>query len=214
MGLFHTGRRRQYVVDKKFQLRATLVGVVYIVAVTASLGLLVGYLTRSMGLLLEAHSEELTTLYYAQQRDMMVTTTLFLVSISAAWIFFTIWRTHKIAGPIVKLTRFVHGIASGNLTDRVKLRARDELQAFATSLNDMAESLEARDKAIREEVLSQIQVASDRISAGHEPGRAPQILAELSTAIERRFDAGFARESSPAQAERTPVPEPEDLVYK
>jgi len=177
MGLFHTGRRRQYVVDKKFQLRATLVGVVYIVAVTASLGLLVGYLTRSMGLLLEAHSEELTTLYYAQQRDMMVTTTLFLVSISAAWIFFTIWRTHKIAGPMYKIKKLMSEVDGDSLHIAGALRKGDEMWELFEAFNSMIEKLRKH----QSDEAKRVAKLLDKLDKAEDDEERKEIAKELRT---------------------------------
>jgi nitrogen fixation/metabolism regulation signal transduction histidine kinase len=58
--------------------------------------------------------------------------TLFIIAgISCICVFYS----HRIVGPIYRLTQFVKSIADGDLSGKVVLRGNDELQSLAGSLN-------------------------------------------------------------------------------
>jgi nitrogen fixation/metabolism regulation signal transduction histidine kinase len=123
---------------------------IYIVAVAVCLALPLVNTMKSVGVLLEGRSEDLVSYYTTQQNYTIASLVLFFVGILGAWTVFMLWRTHKIAGPLVKITRYIHQFATGNFADRIQLREKDQLQALAGALNSMAASLEERDRAIRE----------------------------------------------------------------
>ena len=58
-------------------------------------------------------------------------------------ILFMMFRlTHRYYGPLVSIERFVENFRSGNLSVRVHVRKKDELQRLAAKLNDMADKIE------------------------------------------------------------------------
>ncbi len=50
----------------------------------------------------------------------------------------------KIAGPVYRLEKRIQNIASGNLTEDIRLRSNDELQDLAREINQMGASLRER----------------------------------------------------------------------
>ena len=112
MKIFGDGRRRTIVVDRSFQYRATIVGLVYIVAVAVVISLPLMSMMRSTDLLLQGRSQELISLYRNQQTHTILALSVFFAGLVVAWTLFTLWRTHKVAGPIVKMTRHIHRMAS------------------------------------------------------------------------------------------------------
>lgn len=57
-----------------------------------------------------------------------------------------VFLTHKVYGPLVSIHRFVKSLRGGDYSARLQLRPSDELQELATDLNDLAETLERRQK--------------------------------------------------------------------
>lgn len=65
-------------------------------------------------------------------------------------VFFTIYDSHKIGGPLYRFRANLDQIGSGDLTLRTKLRDGDELKPFVDSINAMTESLKIKVNAIKE----------------------------------------------------------------
>ena len=163
-----TGRRRrtQIIVDKPFQWRATLVGVTYMMAITMVVAIPLVAMMRANGVLLMDRGTELVELYQTQQRFVAVSLVVFSIGITGAWVIFNLWRTHRIAGPVVKMTRFLHNLSTGDFSERVQLRSKDEFQGLAGALNGMVEALEERDETMRKNLLEIAQSGSmDRLVA-------------------------------------------------
>lgn len=133
-------KRTQYFVAKKFQLK--YVGLILMLMfATAIMCSYVVYYT-SMVLL----GEKLASVY-PQGRLMeiigsvnlrMLLTVLLMTPIVAI---IGIYLSHKIAGPIVRMERFLDTIASGDFRTRIVLRQGDELTGLANAMNRLQDSL-------------------------------------------------------------------------
>lgn len=55
----------------------------------------------------------------------------------------SIFLTHKVAGPLFKLTQYFQELKKGNLTVRIKFRKFDEVTYLATHFNEVAATLDA-----------------------------------------------------------------------
>ncbi len=195
-------RRRRLFVDKPFQLRTTLIGIVYIMATAFCLSLPAFYLMRLMRILLATSTGEMAAVYRTHQTYTMLALIGFLIGLIALWTIFTLWRTQRIAGPLVKITRHIHDFSTGNFSDRIRLRSGDYLKSLTDSLNSMADSLEERDRAIRR----RIQESLDRRLASGGPGA--EMLQHLSADVAKAFEEHSADEPPVADE-----PASEDLVH-
>lgn len=204
MGIFSGGRRRKIVVDKKFQVGTTVVGLVYIAAVSVFLTVPLFEMMKHVDVLLGNHSDELAAFYKAQQRSTTASFILLMFGVLGGWTVFSLWRTHKIAGPLVKITRYVHQFATGNFKDRIVLRTGDQMQALARALNDMAQSLQERDQAIRNETLDEIKAVRNELLDVPSAERAVQALERLSEGISQSYDTRWEA-PEPEEAPREPV---------
>jgi methyl-accepting chemotaxis protein len=202
MGLITGGRRTRIVVDKGFQIRTTLGGIVYILAVAVFLGFPLVEMMGHIDTLLQGRPEDLATFYKTQKAFTIASTALFVVGILGAWTVFSLWRTHKIAGPLVKITRYVHQFATGNFGDRIVLRDRDQLQALATALNNMARSLQERDEAIQADIVDHVERARRRLydTPGAEEGL--EALERLSETVNGSFNSRWEAPEPPREPVR------------
>jgi HAMP domain-containing protein len=207
MGIFGSGRRKQIVVDRQFQVQAAIIGAIYILAVATSLVIPLFNMVKATNILLEGHSEEMVEVFRSQQQYTIISLVVFFVSLTGAWVAFTLWRTHKVAGPVVKITRFIHEVAAGNFSHRITLRTGDELQALASALNVMTENLEERERTIREELHAQIQAARTDIYNSSSAERSIEALDRLNTGIDHSFH------TRPAATPQQDGSEEEDLIY-
>lgn len=135
-------KRRNYFIDKKFQSNF-IVKFCILVAVT---GLLV------MGIIY-ALAKNATTVSFINSRVVVQSTADFLfpvliqtfivttVLISLATIFFTLFLSHKIAGPAFRFKKVLKALAEGNFRGECRIRKNDSLQDVASSINDMMEDM-------------------------------------------------------------------------
>ena len=75
---------------------------------------------------------------------------------------FSIFISHRIAGPVYRLEQTTKLIASGDLTHRVHLRSGDELMDLQDAFNTMTDSLAAMINKDRE-VISRLIATSDNL---------------------------------------------------
>jgi hypothetical protein len=106
---------------------------------------------------------------------------------------------------LVKITRFIHQFATGNFADRIQLREKDQLQALANALNGMAASLAERDRAIREEILNQVDAAKRALYDGPTNDRSVQAIEHLSDSVNRSFEAKWEAPVVEEDAQKEPV---------
>jgi nitrate/nitrite-specific signal transduction histidine kinase len=119
-----------------------------------------------MSALLEGEPEYLTRLVARQEKFAILTFALCSAWLAAAWVFFSIRRSHRIAGPAYKLTQFMKGITRANIGDRVALRKNDELQDVAQSLNAMLDRLESNAPEPRSEATASANEYAEKQPVG------------------------------------------------
>jgi len=74
----------------------------------------------------------------------------------------SIFLTHKVAGPLYKLTQYMQELKNGDLTVRIKFRKFDEVRYLAVHFNELASNLDvslSRIKKILKEAPSDSAVA-------------------------------------------------------
>jgi hypothetical protein len=116
----------------------------------------------------------------AEQRTMFLTLLLVLTALVVGVGLAGIVVTHKVAGPIFKMTRQIRTVASGNWRIPQKLRKGDELMDFFGEFETMVRSLREQ----REKELSLLDAATEKIekSAGEDD---VEPLAELRTEMNK-----------------------------
>ena len=136
-------------VNSKSQLAYAL-GFVAIsfVGMISTVGILIQSLHSSLSILidsgrLDADSAQLiqTSIYIGIAG--MVVSALGLI-IYASWVGFRL--SHRVYGPVVPIVRQIKQINEGNFKNRIHLRKRDELREIADALNELAQTLETKQK--------------------------------------------------------------------
>ena len=133
-------KRTQYWVSGKFQ--GKFVGLILLLTfLTATLCSYVVYYTSMM-----SFGERLASIY-PQGRLVsevnMVNSRIMMsaILISPLVALIGIYLSHKIAGPILRMERFMNNMATGNLTGKLVLRKGDELLTLAEGINRLTESM-------------------------------------------------------------------------
>ena len=133
-------KRTKYWVSGRFQ--GKFVGLILLlIFLTAALCSYVIYYTSMI-----SFGEKLASIYPQGRLVSVINTinvrimiTLLLVTPLVALI--GIFLSHKIAGPIVRMERFMGDMASGNFTGKLVLRKGDELFMLADAINRLTESI-------------------------------------------------------------------------
>lgn len=139
-------RRRHYFVKNKFQLKyiGVILGVMFLGAVVS--GYTIYYNTW---LLL---GEKLANVYpqgrlmqIFRSVNMSLAINLFFVSIFCIGV--AIFTSHRVAGPICRMVKFMDDVTDGNYSQRVRLRKHDELKDLAEAINTLVDKLEREKKS-------------------------------------------------------------------
>jgi len=135
-------KRKQYLVAKKFQLK--YVGLILLLMfLTAALCSYVIYYTSMMLM-----GEKLANVYPQGRLIHIVKLVNFRILLSVILVtplvaVIGIFLSHRIAGPIYRIEKFLDNMAAGDLSSRIFLRQGDELIIVANSINKLADSLES-----------------------------------------------------------------------
>lgn len=135
-------KRKQYLVAKKFQLK--YVGLILLfMFLTAALCSYVIYYTTMILM-----GEKLANVYPQGRLIHIVKTVNFRILLSMIFVsplvaLIGIFLSHRIAGPIGRMEKFLLNMGSGDFTGKLVLRQGDELAAVANGINSMSEGMRA-----------------------------------------------------------------------
>lgn len=149
-------RRKTFLIDKGFQLKYTLI-IALIGAIIAGLW---GYgfyhqsrqnsdqlmLTIQVDPELQALSEHVEKKLLDKDLEILYLLGIFIVMIVTAITIWGVLITHRIAGPIFIISRYVVQVANGEYPDPRPLRKKDELHDFFVKFNDMLTAIKDREK--------------------------------------------------------------------
>lgn len=138
-------RRRTFLIDRRFQLKWTAIIVLVGVVISAGLGYFILRLTSENTELLALDAA------YSKQVAALDTSTIyyligFVLLMAIALFFWGILMTHRVAGPIFLVTRYLRQMAEGNLPRIRPLRRHDELRELFETFADMVAELYQKDK--------------------------------------------------------------------
>ncbi|MDD5136926.1 MAG: methyl-accepting chemotaxis protein [Candidatus Omnitrophica bacterium] len=188
-------KRRQLIVARRFQLKyaGIILGLMFVTAGFCAYAI---YYTTMI-----LFGEKLANVYPQGQLIAIVRTVNMRILISMLVIspligFLGIYLSHKIAGPIYRIEKFLSSMASGDLSARITLRRGDEMVSLADSINKLTESLSqmvTTEKAHIEHVLAQLYTLREMINSSHKDKDKMNAAIEsldseirlLSTALER-----------------------------
>ena len=179
-------KRKRYLVAKKFQLR--YVGwILLFMFLTAVLCSYIIYYTTMILM-----GEKLANVYPQGQLVSIVNSVNFRILVSIIVIsplvgFLGIYLSHKIAGPIYRIERFLSNMAAGDLSSRITLRKGDEMVSLADSVNRLTDSLTlsiTTEKNHIEGALKELYTLRELVSSEHKDRvRIERILESLDGEI-------------------------------
>ena len=133
--------RKHYLVDRGYQIRF----VTRIFAAVLAVGIISSLLSTSL-LWTNMYRPELgsTTLLVGCLVAVAVTLLIELILAIPIVFFLGIKQSHRIVGPMDRITRTLEAIGKGDFSQRLALRQGDALEGLAKAINKMAESLQRR----------------------------------------------------------------------
>lgn len=144
-------RRRKYINDTKLQMK--FVGSFVIVCLFSSIltSAIFNYLAlkKFEALLWSTHISLRSTDELVRPLFMSINIINFLL-VAAFLIITGIWLTRKITGPLYSMLKDIRQVATGDLSTRITLNAKDELKDIAHELNTMIKSIKDRFTVITE----------------------------------------------------------------
>ena len=133
-------KRTQFIVARKFQVKYAGV-ILLLMFLTAGFCSYAIYYTTMI-----SFGEKLANVYPQGQLVSIVNSVNFrilasIIVISPLVGFLGIYLSHKIAGPIYRIEKFLSTMSTGDLTSRITLRKGDEMVSLADSVNRLTDSL-------------------------------------------------------------------------
>ncbi len=138
-------RRKHYIVRKKFQLK--YVGLI-VAAVLLSV-LISGYTIYYNSWVLlgsklaNVYPQGMLMQIFRSVNTRLVVTMVFVTMLCAG---IGILASHRIAGPVFHMIRFLGSVTNGDYSKRLHLRKKDELQDLAEAINKLVDKLESEKK--------------------------------------------------------------------
>ena len=169
--------RRQYLVDRKRQLRTVVLTAGVTIFLLAIVNIAFGVMRASQSMVLSTAAPQLRPVL--EQQDASFATTLLVISaiFVAGVSIITIAETHRTAGAIYAVKQRLERVRDGGLKVNLNLRKRDTLRDLMAPFNEMVASLRDRVLADADELD---RLADEASSATADPAALAARLRELA----------------------------------
>mgnify|MGYP001815829019 FL=1 len=169
--------RRQYLVDRKRQLRTVVLTAGVTIFLLAIVNIAFGVMRASQSMVLSTAAPQLRPVL--EQQDASFATTLLVISaiFVAGVSIITIAETHRTAGAIYAVKQRLDRVRDGGLKVNLNLRKRDTLRDLMAPFNEMVASLRDRVLADADELD---RLADEASSATADPAALAARLRQLA----------------------------------
>ncbi len=141
-------KRRNFLINKPFQLRFSLFVCVWVVAMSFIYPIIIQQLYAGLIRYAAADPSAPPVQKLLESKQDLLD---WLLIIQATFIciafFVSIFISHRIAGPLYKLTLFFRKAKEGNLSETIYFREGDYFKELATEFNDMARAIRKREES-------------------------------------------------------------------
>ncbi|MDD5495519.1 MAG: methyl-accepting chemotaxis protein [Candidatus Omnitrophica bacterium] len=133
-------KRKKYLVAKQFQLKYAGLFLLFMFLTGALCSYTIYYTVMVL------MGEKLASVYPQGRLVAIINTVnlrilLSLIVVAPFVAMFSIFLSHKIAGPMYRMEKFLTGMAEGDFSSRITLRKGDELMSLANKINGVIDSL-------------------------------------------------------------------------
>jgi hypothetical protein len=178
---FALGQRRQFLIDRRLQLRAASLAAGVVLALVLLLNLALHVDRGRSAEALVSDAPELAELVRSQNR-VELSLVLLASAVFVAGVFVvTVLETHRTSGAAYNLVRRLRDVRDGRPVD-LRLRRGDNLLEVERAFNEMTAAL--RERAARElEALDEIAASMERVAS---PPEAAALAARIRDLAERK----------------------------
>jgi len=161
--------RRKYLVNKNLQLSYSWLLIVCVGLVILIFGLSLWYLNKiHLDLFQKIVGEKAMPEQYISsiQNQFLIGIPLAIAVISCLLLFMGIYTSHRIAGPMYRMTKSMNMIGIENRLDAIQIRKKDQLREMADAFNYMVHTLKDRtyqDMRLLDHVRGKIKELYDSI---------------------------------------------------
>lgn len=205
----HRRQIRNFLLDPKLQLRYALMMVTLSSLLTAGLGYIWYRQMRETSMTVEVKALGAMSVDSAEiqqlRQEMKAQDNLRLFALVGFGVLFAlvlagygIVLTHKIAGPLHKITRHMSDVKEGDLKEIWNLRKGDQLQEFFFEFKQMHAALRDREQQDLELLEQVIEAVESELARGKSEGSALFDIDTQLAALRRMRDEKQRRLSSPA----------------
>jgi methyl-accepting chemotaxis protein len=174
--VFH---QRRYLVDKRFQMKYTLMVVAFSTVLFWVLGYLLYQKTRANTEILGIQNPDLLALVSGQDLHVLYLLFGFFVLQVASLFVLGILITHRIAGPVHRVQRYLEEAAeTGQMGPLSPVRNQDEFQEFFESLSRLMEKARG-DRSAQRKKVEDLRAALDRGDLDRSKALAAELLSVL-----------------------------------
>jgi methyl-accepting chemotaxis protein len=177
------GHRRQYLVDRGFQLKYALLMALSGLVVAGVFGLWL-HQAHAQATALIAPDPEARALVERSDRLLVAAFGAIALLLAAALGLLGVVITHRVAGPVFVMGHYIEVLSQGRFPRMRTLRRSDELKTFFRTFIDAVDHMkdrEAKHAAVLEDAVQRMRAAAAR-----SPELAPAIDALAAAARERR----------------------------
>ncbi len=186
--------RRQYLINRKRQMRSALLLVVVVLLLLLPLNYSLHTVRQQESVTIQSSNPELGPVMQTRDRTELIVGVIASVIILAGVFILTIIETHRTAGAAFAIVRRADEIREGQYGTRLTLRGGDNLQEIEGPFNAMIEAL--RDRSIGEaETLERFAEKAEAIVVPSEAAALAQKLRRM--ARRKREMAGTGTSSEP-----------------
>ena len=182
-------RRRQIVVRPGFQYRFVGLLLLEMGVIVGALGWLtyrhVESLQAIVARISAANEPAISTLQAPLEASVRHFYTWSLVLVAATLVLLVLcglFASHKLAGPVYKLTRYFESVAAGDDSRRIRFRRKDRLDAFAAQVNQAMDALAARKQGVADS-LTGLRQRIDDLGRAQTADEAQQKLKEMEEVV-------------------------------
>lgn len=156
-------KRTQYLVNRPLQLAYSGQLILHVTLITLIFGFALWYLNREyLELFYKMVGENALPKEYIRSIENSFIIKIFLAAVvmGVLLLFVGIYTSHRVAGPLFRLTKFINLVGVENELQTVQIRKKDQLKEMASAFNHMVHSL--RDKMYQD--LRLIDQVKDKIN--------------------------------------------------
>ena len=156
--------RKQYLV-KNFQLKFVYRFITLLVIASVVLGVILYYLcSNSVTTAFENSRLVVKTTADFILPAIIIGSLIMFIFVGIISIILTIMFTHKIAGPLYRIEKFIVGFKDGYISNFICLRSTDEIKDLAEKCNDMSKEFSCRIEDIKKDIR-RIEDVQEKVSS-------------------------------------------------